>query len=489
MLFYFAALMAAGTAALLARPKEQTNRWAALFLWLASLGGAAPWVDSSGWHAAASVLEVINECLTPWAVLIFCLVYSGFLGKGSRFHTVTAALLIPPVFSMAAAWISGDGSNYGLLLIWTAPYYLGACVSLILGFRQERGRRRRRSRLLMAIIVVPTLLAVTGFFTIAKALSPEFDFFRYVSLFIYFSMGATIAGLFLYGLLGIRLRLERDPLERAMRAASMGASMLNHSLKNEIGKISLSAELLRRELARLDAAPDQQGARALGMSPEQWGTAGLEEGPGRSHSRRLDELTSEPERSRQAAAEQLEQITRSTGRLLETVSRIQSQTSDINWQEAPLQLPELLRRAVERTVPLSEAKGVELRLELSDSPQWLAADAFHLEETVMNLLSNALEATPSGGQVVLTALQTARHALIRVDDTGSGIPRDKLPHIFDPFYSTKSGRLNYGIGLSYAHQAMRMAGGRIQLKPRDGGGTRAELFLSARRVLEAGEEG
>ena len=53
---------------------------------------------------------------------------------------------------------------------------------------------------------------------------------------------------FVYGVLGVRLRFERDPLDRTMQAVSSGTSMLNHTIKNEIGKIALSTENVKRML-------------------------------------------------------------------------------------------------------------------------------------------------------------------------------------------------------------------------------------------------
>ncbi|MGN7454121.1 sensor histidine kinase [Paenibacillus pasadenensis] len=495
MLIYFFALLAAGAAALLARPREAESRWAAAFLALASLGGAASWLERAGQPAGARALELLNACLTPWAVLVFALVWSGLLagtggtssasgwsgakggtsggsgwrgardgasgGSGWRVANggasllVALILLLPPLVSLGEALLRGGGPHYGLLLVWTAPYYLAACAAMILAVRREAHPLKRRSRAIMAVIMVPTLLAVLGLINVGRAISPDFDFFRYVSLFIVFSMGAAAAGLFLYGVLGIRLRLERDPLESAMRAAGLGASMLNHSLKNELGKISLASELLRRELERGDAAKEP-AAPAAEPPP-----------------------ASAPPPSKPAArgAEQLQQIQRSAGRMLETVERLQTQLKAIRWQAEPVRLPELLARAAERSAPLAASRGVQVSVRSGGVPEVALADPFHLEESLVNLLANAIEATPAGGEAVVSAQRQRRRLLIRVDDTGEGIAAERLAQAFEPFYSTKSGRMNYGIGLSYAHQAMRMAGGSVRLERREGGGTRAELRL------------
>lgn len=163
--------------------------------------------------------------------------------------------------------------------------------------------------------------------------------------------------------------------------------------------------------------------------------------------------------------------------MLETVERLQTQLKAIRWQAEPVRLPELLARAAERSAPLAASRGVQVSVRSGGVPEVALADPFHLEESLVNLLANAIEATPAGGEAVVNAQRQRRRLLIRVDDTGEGIAAERLAQAFEPFYSTKSGRMNYGIGLSYAHQAMRMAGGSVRLERREGGGTRAELRL------------
>ncbi|HTG69939.1 MAG TPA: hypothetical protein VL921_11805 [Candidatus Udaeobacter sp.] len=125
------------------------------------------------------------------------------------------------------------------------PYYLISCYLLAASFWKEKDLRLKRSRFITTIIIVPTLIAVLFFIYAAKVVSPDFEFFNYISVFIIYSLAVALLCTFIYGVLGVKLRFEHDPLEGTIRAVSLGAEMLNHTIKNEIGKIAISTENLK----------------------------------------------------------------------------------------------------------------------------------------------------------------------------------------------------------------------------------------------------
>jgi len=125
------------------------------------------------------------------------------------------------------------------------PYYLISCYLLAASFWKEKDLRLKRSRFITTIIIVPTLIAVLFFIYAAKVVSPDFEFFNYISVFIIYSLAVALLCTLIYGVLGVKLRFEHDPLEGTIRAVSLGAEMLNHTIKNEIGKIAISTENLK----------------------------------------------------------------------------------------------------------------------------------------------------------------------------------------------------------------------------------------------------
>jgi signal transduction histidine kinase len=109
------------------------------------------------------------------------------------------------------------------------------------------------------------------------------------------------------------------------------------------------------------------------------------------------------------------------------------------------------------------------------------ADSSQLSQVLMNLLLNAAEATPEGGQIRIEAdkLALVESVEIRVIDTGCGIPPDVLNHVFEPFFTTKRGK-GTGLGLSISQTYVRSHGGDIRVASVVGNGTTVTITLPIR---------
>jgi signal transduction histidine kinase len=129
----------------------------------------------------------------------------------------------------------------------------------------------------------------------------------------------------------------------------------------------------------------------------------------------------------------------------------------------------------------ARGRGVTLAVTLShDLPQVLV-DPGHLQQILINLLTNAIEATPAGGRVEVNGTRRPDNGrqgvVIEVRDTGSGIAEDVLPRIFDPFFSTKPTRQGAGLGLAICRDLVRSNGSEIQVASRPGEGTTFTVWL------------
>src|SRR3990170_7837710 len=142
----------------------------------------------------------------------------------------------------------------------------------------------------------------------------------------------------------------------------------------------------------------------------------------------------------------------------------------------PIELLPLLSGAAQDLAGPCEAAGVSLRTHLADVR--LQADATRIRQVVANLLSNALKFTPSGGEVDLTLQAEVGRAMIRVSDTGPGIPPDEIAHVFDRFFRGRGVRAGgSGIGLTVARELVRAHGGDIQVTSDPGQGATFAVTL------------
>lgn len=128
----------------------------------------------------------------------------------------------------------------------------------------------------------------------------------------------------------------------------------------------------------------------------------------------------------------------------------------------------------------ADAGGVDLGTVCeTQAPVW--GDPARLRQVVSNLVDNALRHTPRGGTVTVSVRAAAGRALVSVTDTGTGIPAEHLPHVFDRFYRADPSRSREtggsGLGLSIARELVRAHGGDLTAASAEGGGTTFEASL------------
>jgi signal transduction histidine kinase len=104
-----------------------------------------------------------------------------------------------------------------------------------------------------------------------------------------------------------------------------------------------------------------------------------------------------------------------------------------------------------------------------------------IESALLNLITNALDATPAGGSVKVSAypVDHAQGVELVVADTGSGMPEEVLQRAFDPFFTTKPVGQGTGLGLSITRNIVEAHGGAIDVKTAAGAGTTVRLWLPA----------
>jgi len=123
----------------------------------------------------------------------------------------------------------------------------------------------------------------------------------------------------------------------------------------------------------------------------------------------------------------------------------------------------------------AQNKSIEVTHTIDLSVDEIPGEAVLIEETLTNLLFNAVKYTPAGGKVSMTVAEEDAFIRVTVVDTGIGIPAEALPHIFDEFYRAANARATErdgtGLGLAFAKQVVERHGGQIQVRPNPETGT------------------
>ncbi|MBL8057147.1 MAG: HAMP domain-containing protein [Anaerolineales bacterium] len=147
---------------------------------------------------------------------------------------------------------------------------------------------------------------------------------------------------------------------------------------------------------------------------------------------------------------------------------------------------ELLKGVAARYAHQAEQKGLRLAASTAPGTPDLEADPERLVQVLGNLVTNALRYTPEGGQVTLSAGPAEGAVVLRVADTGVGIPPEDLPHIFDRFYRADKSRQQSegesGLGLAIARSLVLAHGGTLTVESQVGQGTCFTLTLPAARA-------
>jgi PAS domain S-box-containing protein len=165
-------------------------------------------------------------------------------------------------------------------------------------------------------------------------------------------------------------------------------------------------------------------------------------------------------------------------------------------QPAPMDLGEWLQGTLDilrRVLP----ESIQLRTEIEPNLWQVNADSNLLLQIVLNLVVNARDAMPNGGTITIRlhnktlrrtrtpSVPNGRYVLLEVEDTGTGIPPEVLPHIFEPFYTTKPPGQGTGMGLAAVHGAVQQLGGYIDVRTEVGKGTCFSIYFPRLEPLKS----
>ena len=241
-----------------------------------------------------------------------------------------------------------------------------------------------------------------------------------------------------------RKRVE-DILKDADRSKNEFLATLAHELRNPLAPIRSAAEVLH--------------ARTPDVPEAQWAVEVIDR--------------------------QVTQMTRLIDDLLD-IGRIASNKLELRKER--VELGEVLQGAIETSRPLLDASGHDFEATLPSEPVYLEADATRLAQVVSNLLNNAAKYTERGGRIRLTAERRGDEAVIRVSDSGIGIPPEMITSIFEMFTqadrSVGRSQGGLGVGLTLARRLVELHGGTIEARS-EGSGTGSEFVVRLPAIARA----
>jgi PAS domain S-box-containing protein len=195
-----------------------------------------------------------------------------------------------------------------------------------------------------------------------------------------------------------------------------------------------------------------------------------------------ESLVKNIEQIRQAA----ERAANLTGQLLLMSRRQPMEFSDVNVNESVKNLLRMLERLI--------GEDIAIETELATDPWRVRGDSGNVEQVILNLAVNARDAMPDGGTLTvrtqnasleesdsrnLPDFKPGKFVCLSVEDTGTGMDKATVDHIFEPFFSTKEAGRGTGLGLSVVYGIVSQHGGWIDVHSVPGEGTRFEVFLPA----------
>ncbi|CAG7629761.1 sensor histidine kinase [Paenibacillus allorhizosphaerae] len=462
MLFVLIGLWTVGLLLLVTDPKRPMTRWLSAIAFTGGSGGLSaviadhvvPYAFDRQWLTEPAALLLSKAELIcsltcyyglPYTFLMFAIHYYPDYPLWDRYgkRFIPWLLLIPPALSFAFEPKPGDPIPYHYVIFWATPYIIAGIAMLIHSVLRERNSFLRRSRLLTTTAAAPTLFFALFTLYVLPAFFQMYELWRYNAWVIAFTLAVIIGSSLRYGFMGLQISIQNQKLDYTLRAITSGTSILNHAIKNDVGKIRLFGEKIKTEAADGRTSPEQ-------------------------------------------VVEDIEVIMAASQHIYDMLYRIQGQTQEVELHLEELHPAELLHECLHMLAPQLSSANVKEQYAYQGL---LIGDRAQLTEVWTNVLTNALEAMPRGGDLTVRLTETKRKIVVEIKDSGSGMEKSQLKRVFDPFYTTKSGKkLNFGLGLSYCYNIVQKHKGTMNIHSKPGQGTSVFMQFPKTKRLPAQKE-
>ncbi|MDP2839324.1 MAG: ATP-binding protein, partial [Syntrophales bacterium] len=176
--------------------------------------------------------------------------------------------------------------------------------------------------------------------------------------------------------------------------------------------------------------------------------------------------------------ETAEVMIREVDRLNRVITQLLEFARPLTMHRVPTTLQAVIRHALKMVEGEAQAKRIVVETDLSVEVGEIPLDADRMTQVLLNLFQNAIGAMEAGGVLRISLdRRDEKGVRITVADTGIGIPREDLPRVFDPYFTTRPS--GTGLGLAIVHKIVEAHGGEVRLESEPGRGTTATILLSA----------
>lgn len=390
----------------------------------------------------ARVLSALSYRLSPYfAILAGLEMY--YQNKKKR--KINIVLFLPIILGFIFDFIYPEASFitifpdyspfFWTIVVWAVPYGLISYTLMILSFLKEKSQWFKQQKLLTCFLMIPIMFLMTSAYLLPLLIHTHRFIYNLLSdimiclLIVMFALK--------YGILGIRVKFERTRLSSTMKAMNSGTAILNHSIKNEIFKISMCMKNIRNLI----------------------------------HKTKVDINDVD---------ENIQTILDATDHLTAMMRRIQDQMKEIILLESTVDLAELVNKAIEMQGYYLENVTV---VKNYNQGFIVKCDQIHITEVLNNIIKNAVEAMLENGRLELSIYSKRTEVVIEVKDNGIGISKENVKYVFDPFFSTKRPTMNFGLGMSYSYNVMQQHQGNLEIQSKENVGTIVSLIFPKERIL------
>jgi len=256
-----------------------------------------------------------------------------------------------------------------------------------------------------------------------------------------------------------------------VQALTLLAASVAHEIGNPLNALHIHLQLMERELKKLKTT-SVPASRLGGMRPRSQTLANDAD---------TTDVVSKLDQYLSVAKGEINRLDYIVTQFLQAIRPAPPQIK-------PASLNDVVDKTLELLRPELENRGIAVKTKLARQLSFAPIDATQIQQALLNLVKNAMQAMTKGGTLTLQTGEGNDAAWVSVSDTGGGIPQEQINRIFEPFYTTK--KKGTGLGLMIVQRIVRAHGGRIELESHVGRGATFRLWLPLHekkpRLLEAG---